>query len=102
MPWVRGERSRPKQQLYYQVVLGCVLVDRATDALIKTFGEDEEPGRREREKAAIAAVLVDRNGFVLEENAVAVSSFAWALPIALKGALASLGAWSEEIGRAHV
>ena len=95
LPWVRGERSRPKQQLYYQVVLGCVLVDRATDALIKTFGEDEEPGRREREKAVIAAVLVDRNGFVLEENAVAVSSFAWALPIALKGDLASLGAWSE-------
>jgi hypothetical protein len=95
LPWFREERSRPKQQLYYQVVLGSIPVDRATDELIKTFGEDEERGRKEREKAALAAVLVDRKGFLLEENAVAVSSFGWALPIALTGDLAGLGAWSS-------
>jgi len=94
LPWLRGERSRPKQQLYYQVILGSVFVDRATDELIKAFGEDEERGRKEREKAALAAVLVDRNGMLLEENAVAISSFGWALPIALTGDLAGLGAWT--------
>jgi len=94
LPWFRGERSRPKQQLYYQVVLGCIPIDRATEELIKTFGEDEERGRKEREKAALAAVLVDRNGLLLENNAVAVSSFGWALPIALTGDLESLGAWT--------
>lgn len=94
LPWFRGERSRPKQRLYYQVVLGCVPVDKATDELIKAFGEDEERSRKEREKAALAAILVDRNGFLLEENAVAISSFGWALPIALKGDLAGLGAWT--------
>lgn len=94
LPWFRGERSRPKQQLYYQVVLGCIPVDRATDELIKAFGEDEERSRKEREKAALAVVLVDRNGLLLEENAVAISSFGWALPIALAGDLAGLGAWA--------
>lgn len=94
LPWAREERSRPKQQLYYQVILGSVYMDRATDALIKAFGEDEERGRKEREKAALAAILLDRNGLLLEENSVAVSSFGWALPIALTGKLEGLGAWS--------
>lgn len=94
LPWFRREQSRRNYQLYYQVVLGCVPIDRATDELIKTFGEDEERGRKEREKAALAAVLVDRDGFLLEENAVAISSFGWALPMALSGNLAGLGAWA--------
>lgn len=95
LPWSQQERSRPKQQLYYQVILGSVHMDRATDALIKAFGEDEERGRKEREKAALAAILLDRNGLLLEENSVAVSSFGWALPIALTGKLEGLGAWSD-------
>lgn len=94
LPWFRREPSRRNYQLYYQLVLGSVHVDRATDELIKVFGEDEERSRREREKAAVAAVLVNRDGFVLEENAVAISSFGWALPIALAGDLESLGGWT--------
>jgi len=94
LPWFRREQSRRNYQLYYQVILGCVPVDRATDELIKAFGEDEERGRKEREKAALAAVLVDRNGILLEEDAVGISSFGWALPIALSGDLAELGAWT--------
>lgn len=93
LPWERGEKSRLNQQLYYQVVLGAIPMDRATDALIKSFGNDEEIGRREREKAAIAAVMLDRNGVLLEENGVALSSFAWALPIALRGNLTTLSDW---------
>jgi hypothetical protein len=95
VPWNPRERSRPNRQLYYQVILGAVPMDRATDELIKTFGQDEERSRREREKAAIAAILVDRDGIVLEKDAIAVSSFAWALPLALQLKLQSLGAWTK-------
>jgi hypothetical protein len=99
LPWFRKEQSRRNYQLYYQVILGCVRVDHATDELIKAFGEDEERGRKEREKAALAAVLVDRNGILLEENSVGISSFGWALPVALSGDLSGLGAWtSAELG----
>jgi hypothetical protein len=90
---MRQERSRPGYQLYYQVVLGSIPVDRATSELSRVFGIDEERSQREREKASMAAVLVDRNGLLLEENGVAISSFAWALPIALSGDLAGLGSW---------
>lgn len=93
VPWNLREKSRPNRQLYYQVILGAIRMDRATDDLVKAFGEDEERSRREREKAAIATVLVDKDGFVLKNDAVAVSSFAWALPLALELKLQSLGAW---------
>jgi hypothetical protein len=94
LPWFRREQSRHNYQLYYRVILGCIPVDRATDELIKVFGDDEERGRKEREKAALAAVLVDRNGVPLDEKAVGISSFGWALPVALSGDLAGLGAWT--------
>ncbi|WP_414470630.1 AAA domain-containing protein [Microvirga sp. M2] len=93
LPWSRGEPSRPNRKLFYQVILGAISMDRATDELIKAFGADEERSRREKERAAIAAVMVDKNGYVLDENAIAVSSFAWALPHALKLELGGLGAW---------
>ncbi len=95
VPWKPRERSRPNKQLYYQVILGAIPMDRATDDLIKAFGQDEERNRREREKAAIAAILVDRDGIVLGNDAIAVSSFAWALPLALQLKLQSLGGWTR-------
>jgi len=94
-PWGKGERSRPKKQLYYQVILGSIPMGRATEDLVKAFGDDEERSQRAREKAPIGAVLVDKNGIVAAENGIAVSSFAWALPLALKLKLGALGAWPK-------
>ncbi|GEO18198.1 hypothetical protein [Microvirga aerophila] len=95
VPWGRGERSRPDKKLYYQVIVGAIAMDRATDELIKAFGADEERSRCEKEKATIAAVLVDKDGFVLDDNAIAIPSFAWTLPHAIKFDLGGLGAWSR-------
>ncbi|CDN62272.1 hypothetical protein I35_4436 [Burkholderia cenocepacia H111] len=95
LPWVKGERSRPKYQLFYQIVLGSIAMDRATRRLVETFGDTEERSSREREKAAIAAVLVDRNGCLVDDKGVAISSFSWALPVALNGNLSRLGEWAN-------
>ncbi|WP_035709015.1 DEAD/DEAH box helicase [Niveispirillum irakense] len=95
LPWEKGEKSRPKRQLYYQVILGAIRMDQATNELVKAFGEDEERGSRAREKAAIAAILVDKHGVPVEENGIAVSSFAWALPLALQRKLEALGSWPK-------
>ena len=67
-------------------------MDRATEELVKAFGEDEERSSQGREKAAIGAILVDKNGVLVGGNGIAVSSFAWALPLALKLNLGTLGA----------
>lgn len=93
IPWGRGARSKPNTHLYFEVVLGAILLDKATDALVKTFGADEETSRPERTRVAIGTILIDNDGFVLEQNGVAVSSFAWALRPALELKLGGLGVW---------
>jgi hypothetical protein len=93
LPWEMGERSRPNYQLYYQVPLGSIAMDAATEELIKAFGDNDERSRRVYEKAAIAALLVTRNGTLVQENGIAVSSFAWALPLALRLRLRDLSKW---------
>jgi hypothetical protein len=93
-PWIAGEKSRPNYRLYYQIILGSVLMERAANALAGAFGEAEEPDHRNRDKAALATVLVDKCGIPVE-NGISVSSFAWALTPALKLKFEKLGAWQE-------
>lgn len=94
LPWEAGERSRKNYQLYYQVFLGAIPMDRAAERLMAAFGADEEQRPRPGEKAAIAAILVDRYGVPLAENAASLSSFAWGLPLALGRDFAKLGGWA--------
>ncbi|HCR2031632.1 TPA: DNA helicase [Enterobacter cloacae] len=93
VPWGPNARSKPSYKLYFEVVLGSIALDKATDELVKVFGEDEERSRPDGKKAAIGSILIDKEGYVLEDKGVAVSSFAWALKPALDLKLGSLGNW---------
>lgn len=96
LPWFRAEDvSRSGGDLYYQVFLGAIKMELATKELIKAFGSNEELDRRSHDKAAIAAILLDRNGVPLKENGIVVSSFAWALPVVLKQRISELGQWPD-------
>lgn len=95
IPWGPNARNKPKHKLYFEIILGAIALDKATEELVKVFGEDEEQSRPDGKKAAIGSILVDKEGFVLENNGVAVSSFAWALKPALDLKLGSLGAWPK-------
>jgi hypothetical protein len=84
LPWSGTVRSKPNYKLYFQVVLGCVLLEEAGAALIKSFdsSEDLQPIRG---RTPIATIMLDKTGLVLgDDTAVAASSFAWVLPKALK------------------
>jgi hypothetical protein len=83
VPWER-QRSRPDERTYYCVILGFIRMDVANKRLIEKFGKDEERGWRKSRKAVIATVLVDKEGILVEENGIAISSFAWGLPLVLK------------------
>lgn len=83
VPWGPNARSKPSYKLYFEVVLGSIALDKATDELVKVFGKDEERSRPDGKKAAIGSILIDKEGYVLEDKGVAVSSFAWALKPAL-------------------
>lgn len=45
VPWGIGERSRPKRQLYYQIVLGSIPMEQATEELGVRGGRGAEPAR---------------------------------------------------------
>jgi hypothetical protein len=93
MPWSGAVESPRSEREFYQVYLGSISMARATEQLIKVFGEDEELGQRVAGKAVMAAILVDGNGVLVPEKGIAVSSYAWALPLALALKFADLGQW---------
>ena len=95
LPWERGERSRPKQRLYYQVVLGSIKMQPAVEQLIERYGDTRPEKPRVRGKAALAIVVVNHQGQLVESSAVGISSFGWGAISALNGELADLGRWPE-------
>lgn len=97
LPWDKKEAIPENKNLYYQIILGSILMPHATEALIKVFGDDEEEIRRPHraEKAVIAAILVDSNGILVGEKNVAISSFSWALHYALQQQLEVLATWPQ-------
>ncbi|EEU9536113.1 TPA: DNA helicase [Escherichia coli] len=95
IPWGPNACSKPNYKLYFEVILGAITLDKATEDLVKIFGEDEEFSRPDGKKVAIGSLLIDKNGYVLENKGIAVSSFAWALKQALDMKLGSLGTWPK-------
>ncbi|MFI4956529.1 MAG: AAA domain-containing protein [Gammaproteobacteria bacterium] len=95
LPWFTGEKPRFNKELFYQIILGSIPMGKATDQLIKAFGADDEMPERNQERAIIAAIVIDKDGHLLEDNAISVSSFAWALPLALKLKLDNLNDWAS-------
>ena len=95
LPWERGEKSRPNQRLYYQVVLGSVKMESAIGRLIERYGDSREERPKVRGKAILAIVVVDRQGQLVESPAVGISSFGWDVMCALNGELADLARWPD-------
>lgn len=101
-PWFLPLPTKPKNHhLYFEVILGSVRLDNATDELVAVFGDDDEKSRPDGARAAIGSIMVDEFGFLLpgkEAEACAISSFAWAINRALKCELEELAAWPEVEG----
>ena len=97
LPWELGERSRPKKRLYYELVLGAVALAPAVEELLKLYSDDRPDKPSMKGFCPIASILLDKEGRPLEEDtSVAISSFAWGVPIALKGGLKSLADWPQQ------
>ncbi|QNI35788.1 DEAD/DEAH box helicase [Edaphobacter albus] len=93
LPWTIPTKPPQGKQIFYSVVLGSMLMDTATKALIKVFGDDEARVSLSKKRAVAAEILLDKDGVVLAEKAITVSSFPWALPLALQLKLKELGNW---------
>jgi AAA domain len=95
LPWERGEQSRPQHKLFYLVVLGEVNMDTTMADLLRTFGDDEEMTKPQGTRAPIAMAIVDKEGMLVGLETVAVSSFAWGVPVVLREKIGSLDRWPD-------
>lgn len=95
LPWERGEKSRTKYRLYYQIILGSIKMEPAVGRLIERYGDTRPERPASRGKAVLAAVVVDSQGRLVESPAVGVSSFGWGVISALNGELADLAGWPD-------
>lgn len=94
LPWESGgENARPNTRLYYQIVLGTIPMEKAMTKLLEVYRDTREERPAAKGEAIIGVIVADRQGRPVKQNAVALSSFAWALQYALKGELTELGHW---------
>ncbi|QIG47069.1 hypothetical protein G5V57_04500 [Nordella sp. HKS 07] len=96
LPWEGdGEKSRPNQKLYYQIVLGSIDMEAAVSSLLQIYSDSRIERPSARGEAVLATIMVDRTGRPVESEAVSISSFGWGVPVALAGRLRDLGNWSQ-------
>jgi hypothetical protein len=96
LPWLSDqEKSRPNQKLYYQIILGSIEMEPAVTSLLAVYSDQRIERPQAAGSAILATIIVDKNGLPVTENGLAISSFAWGLPVALSGNLQKLGQWSE-------
>lgn len=92
-PWVMGEKSKPKNNLYYAVYLGAVDMEHATTQLLSVYQDKRIERPSVAGLAALGVVLLDKRGVPIPETGLALSSFGWAYARALQGRLNELKAW---------
>ncbi|MEM8636948.1 MAG: hypothetical protein AAGF33_18430, partial [Pseudomonadota bacterium] len=94
LPWKEGERSLPRRRLYYELILGAVALSPAVEALLKLYADNRPDMPSIKGYSPVASILLDKQGRPLEEDSsFAISSFAWGVPVALKGDLKTLAEW---------
>lgn len=93
LPWFNKQPIKKGYDLYYEIYLGNVKMNLASDAILAIFKADEEYDSRIQEKATIATFLVDAQG-MLVDDATTVSSFAWSFPLILQKNFDSLKNWT--------
>lgn len=93
---VGGESSQPKKRLYYQIVLGTILMEPSIEALLKVYTDNRVEFPQIKGEAVLATIMVNKLGCPIEEDPIAISSFGWGLPVALRGDLQALGQWQTE------
>jgi hypothetical protein len=92
-PWIRGEKSIPKCNLYYLVYLGAIDLEKATTQLLSVYQDKRIERPQAKGEAALGVILLDKQGVPVPDTGLAVSSFGWAYMMAMKGKLDELKYW---------
>ncbi len=93
LPWVGGGGGLPGKKLYYQIVLGSLKLQPAFGALLTKYPGNNPNGSTEKKNAALAVIIVDKDGKLVGSSSIGVSSFGWGVMTALNGKLDDLSKW---------
>lgn len=97
LPWDRGSASsRPRQKIYFHIVLATIPAAPAFAALIDRFKDSRLERPSVKGDVVLASLLVDKDGILAGEAPVSLSAFGWGLPVALGGSLKDLAAWTQQ------
>lgn len=97
LPWSDGTaKGPPGARLYFQIVLGSIVMQPANDQLLQRFADRRPEKPSARGETPLAVVIVDREGRPIADACAVVSSFGWGFPLTLIGDPASLSRWAEE------
>lgn len=96
LPWENGgERSQPNKRLFYQVLLGTIRMPEATAELLKQYPAVNPEFRSMIGYSPIAVITLTQAGIPVDDEPVAISSFAWAWRIAHEKRLNELAEWPD-------
>jgi hypothetical protein len=93
LPWERGEKARPNTRLFYQMIVGAIRMEDITAKLLEIYSDQNIERVTAVGFAPIAILTLDSKGIPTEPTALAISSFAWGVPYALRRDLTTLGKW---------
>lgn len=97
LPWEPEEKSRPNKRLFYEVYIGTIEMAPAIEALLHVYTDKRVEMPSVKGHCPIATVIVDKTGRPLEEETSAnIASFAWGVPVALRGDLHKLADWTQQ------
>ena len=97
LPWDNGPApSRPGSKVYFHIVLGTIAASPVYEALVQRFKDTREERPSVSGNIVLASILVDRNGVPAGDAPVSLSAFGWGFPLALRGSLKDLAAWTVQ------
>lgn len=96
LPWEISQTSRPKKRLYFELYFGTIAMAPAVESLLKVYSDNRPEKPTVKGFSPIASVILDKEGKPLEEDdSASISSFAWGVPVALRGDLRKLADWPK-------
>ncbi|MBW8375278.1 MAG: hypothetical protein K0M59_14980 [Stenotrophomonas sp.] len=100
LPWDGGSaRSKPNFKVYFHIILGTLSAEPAFGQLLRRFQDARVNPPNIKGEVVLASILVDKEGRLAGEMPVSLSAFGWGLPVALRGSLQDLAAWTKEESR---
>lgn len=87
-------KNKNEYKIFYQLVLGAVNLEGALKHIVKEFGDEEELSPVIGQKTALASILINEKGFVVDDS-ICISRFGYSLPLILARQFESLLSWTD-------